>query len=205
MEKKKAYHSAAYHRYFEGYEELQKCMPDGRVVIERFYTGMYYRQNIPDSRRRLNRGIFALCLLAAAELFLYTASRPLPCSNLWYVNIPSVWSLVTLILTAMYTVLNLIAPREMEIHSYRDAHERLIAVSRLCAAGLVVTGAAAALSLSVSGGPAAETLRCAAQYAVCGILIFLIFHIEKNTSYTEQGSRYPHQAKGSRIRYESEF
>ena len=135
MEKKKAYHSAAYHRYFEGYEELQKCMPDGRVVIERFYTGMYYRQNIPDSRRRLNRGIFALCLLAAAELFLYTASRPLPCSNLWYVNIPSVWSLVTLILTAMYTVLNLIAPREMEIHSYRDAHERLIAVSRLCAAG----------------------------------------------------------------------
>lgn len=205
MEKKKILHSRAYHRYFEGYEELQKCGPDGRIVIERCYTGTYYRQAVSARRRWAVRIFFALACLFAAALFLYTASRPIPCSNLWYVNIPSVWSLVTLILTGAYTALNLIAPREMEVRSYRDAHQRLTAVSGACAAGLLLTGIAAALSLLQKSEHLQETLLCAAGYFLCSALIGGIFLTERATPYTERESPYCHQAKGSRIRYESEF
>lgn len=205
MTKKDSYHSRAYHRYFEGYEEREQCNENGSLVIRRFYTGMYYKQDVSDKRRMLIRVLYGLLYTLGVAMFLYAATRQVACNNTWYVTIPSVGSLVSSVLTAVYLFFNITSPRAMQIRSYRDSHERLVTTSAFSAAFMAGTAASSALSLLQKPTAVGATLLCSALYMISGICMLVIFLKEKIMHYLTLESDYPNQVKGSRIRYESDF
>lgn len=205
MAMKDSFHSRAYHRYFEGYEEREQCNESGGITIRRFYTGMYYKQDISDKHRAGTRILFALAYLLSVTLFLYSATRPVACNAAWYVAIPSVGSLVFLVLTGVYLFFNLTSPRQMQIRSFRDSHERLTAVSGWTAGFLMATAVFSFFSLVSAPNAWESTVLCAVMYLLSSLCMFAVCVTERHTRYLTVESDYPHQTKGSRINYLADY
>ena len=116
------WHSKAYHRFFEGYSEVSVPRPNGKgTVIQRIYTGNYYRQDLTNGQRILIRILFAVLFLCIAYLFVSSATLPLASNSTWYVVLTQVVSIPFLFWIVIAFFSYLPAGRDLTIDGYRSS------------------------------------------------------------------------------------
>ena len=134
----KPWHSTAYHRHFNGYEEKYVLDENGKRHIQRVYTADIYRLELPKVKAALLCLVRLLLCLAAAALAVYAGIAPEECNHLWYINIFQAISLPLLLWTVYGAIVSCGAVNGMK------AADR-IASKRALKYG--VTGALAAMLL----------------------------------------------------------
>jgi hypothetical protein len=195
-------HSRSYHRYFEDYAELEIPDDKGGYSIRRVYVGKYYRVDLPDrSAWILKIRILVLYLIAAALYFAAGLLSQVSASR--YVAILTMLSLIAVLLLALPVGSRLLAPREMEIRSYRDSSLRLrdfslFALVTLC--GCCIGNAAGSLVLAEFSF--AGSIPSVLMYFLSAMSVLLIYRTEKRTPYKILPPRNERPRMSSPIRYE---
>ena len=145
--KRGRWHSKAYHQFFEGYSEVAVPSPNGTgTVIQRIYTGDYYRQDLTKDQRILLRVLYMVLFLCVAYLFVSSAMLPLPSNSTWYVTITQAVSIPFLfwILIVFYSYIP--AKRDLTIHEYRSSS---LALKKATLGAAISLGVVAPLALAV--------------------------------------------------------
>ena len=114
-------YNKSYHRYFEGYVEREIINSKGKKRIERTYAGDWFRHDMPDAgwkRLKLKFGLLtlwtlAVCLVQGTLSFGGSAS-------VWYVAGLVGLTFAVEVWLAYVAVCYIAAPRDMELHQYRD-------------------------------------------------------------------------------------
>lgn len=86
-------------RYFEGYTLRETSCPDGKLRRKWVYTGIYYRQNLPERTRAKRRLCYPLAWLFSLLPVFYCGLGPFPFLNSWW-GILSVFGPLLLLLIA---------------------------------------------------------------------------------------------------------
>lgn len=179
------WHSKAYHRFFEGYSEVTVPNPKGKgTIIQRIYSGNYYRQDLTKSKRILLRVLYVLLFLGAAYLFISSAVSPLPSNSIRYVTVTQAISLTLLVWILIVFLTYLPAGWDMTIHGYRTTSLALLKASLFSTFSLGAVALATMVFIIFSRPNEVQAeLTCTAKYLVAGILVFSIYLIEKKVSY----------------------
>jgi hypothetical protein len=180
-----AWHSKAYHRFFEGYSEINVPNPGGKGYrIQRTYTGDYYRQDLTRGQRILLRVLYVALFLGVAYLFVSSAILPFAGNSTWYVTLSQAISLPFLfwIIIAFFSYLP--AERDMTIHAHRSSSLALQKATLGSAVGLGVTALATLvfMLLNLSDEPLVELLS-AVKYLAGGVLALSMNRAERGIRY----------------------
>ena len=179
-----SFHRQAYHRHFEGYTEVKRVDERGRTVIERVYTGKYYEPELAPHRRLTLRMFYVIFFLGGTALFLFCATRTVPCNTAPYVNLFQALAVPMLLWCAYVLVFYLPATGKLTIGEYNSLHKPLIRASTLTALcmWLAGAGALACFILHLETGTISDLL-CAAGFAGGGAPMFLIGLMENHLEY----------------------
>ena len=132
------WHSAAYHRFFEGYQETETVDEHGRRRLRRVYMGSVWRQAVTPKMYILIRVAYAV-LFALAVAALVTAGIRETGATPFYEVVTELATVCLLAWTGYVLLVNyLFIPKEMTVHDYRASH------GSLCKASLFLTAAFAA-------------------------------------------------------------
>ena len=206
MEEKRQYHSRAYHRYFEGYEESRRVNDKGKLKIERVYVGHYFRQNIGDRERILKRVLSFALYLAVLGSFLFAVTLDIRCNKAWYVVSSTVLSFLAMMWLAITLFFNLTAKREMEIRTLRDSSERFITASRLSFIFTALSAFAVAVHVTLNPGKdLPETILCGVIFVLDSVMLFILYKMEKDLKYDVLPQKSGYIEKGYPIKYLAEF
>lgn len=175
------FHSRAYHRNFEGYTEVKTLDARGRSVIQRVYTGRYYEPDLAPFRRVTLRIFYLLFFLSGIALFLFCATRALPCNSVLYVALFQAIAIPLLIWCVYVLIFYIPSTGKLTIGEYK-MRKSLIRATQLTAA--CMWACAAATLFCFFAAPISGVLLCAGGFAVSGGLIFLISLFERNLEYT---------------------
>lgn len=179
------FHSRAYHRNFEGYTEVKTLDARGRSVISRVYTGNYYEPALAPFRRVTLRIFYLLFFLSGLALFLFSATRPLPCNSVLYVSLFQAISVPLLIWCVYVLIFYIPSTGKLTIGEYKTQHKSLILATQITAACLWTCAAATLVCFfAAPNGRVSGVLLCAGGFAVSGGLIFLITLFERKLEYT---------------------
>lgn len=195
-------HSRSYHRYFENYAEKEVLSPQGGYTIQRVYVGEYYKADLPDDTlRRQKRQIGVLYLLCLAGYILGALLSRV--SAVSFVAVLTMPPLIALLFFAVAVFYRLIAPREMEIRTWRDSSRNLRtgAMAFLICMGLCFSATLIGC-LAVPGYSLPETLPSLICYLLAAAGAGRIYRIEKNTHYQILEPKQERPAESSPIRYE---
>lgn len=179
------FHSRAYHRNFEGYTEVKALDARGRPVIRRVYTGKYYEPDLAPFRRVTLRIFYLLFFSGGTALFLFCATRTLPCNRVPYVSLFQAISVPLLIWCVYVLIFYVPSAGQLTVGEYKLLHHSLIRATRLTAACMWACAAAALVCFAAApAGRVSGVLLCAGGFAVSGGLISLIALFERNLEYT---------------------
>lgn len=186
VRKRRSWHSKAYDRFFEGYSEFTVPKTDGKgYKIQRVYTGNYYCQDLTKGQRILFRLLYFVLFLCAMYLFISSASSPLVMNSTWYVVITQVICIPFLFWIGITLVFYYLpAQKNLTIHEYRSSSlslQKAALGSSICLS-VVAFSALIFVLLNQSIGLVSE-LVCVIQLFTGGLLMFLIYRIEKNVKY----------------------
>lgn len=131
------YHSRFYHQYFEDWSERVVRMSDGKVKVERVYTGDYYEMFFDKANlwkwkiTHCVLGCFGMCL------YLYGASRNTQGNLVWYVAIVQMFSLFFILwnIISIIRVFSLKQEKMLTIREYKITH---IALEKSCMSGFIL-------------------------------------------------------------------
>jgi hypothetical protein len=184
-QKRGVWHNKAYHRYFEGYTEISVPSPNGKgTVIQRIYTGDYYRQDLAKPQRILLRALYLVLYLCAVYLFVSSAVLPLPSNSTWYVTISQAVSIPFLFWLAIVLVSYLPAGYDMTINEYRSSS---LALKKSTIGAAISLGTAALVTLVFIFLNQADRqlveLPSMVKYLVGGLSVFLMNRIENKVNY----------------------
>lgn len=183
------FHSRAYHRNFEGYTEVKTLDARGRSVIRRVYAGKYYEPDLAPFRRVTLRIFYLLFFLGGTALFLFCATRALPCNSARYVFLFQAASIPLLLWCVYVLVFYMPSTGKLTIGEYKTQHTSLIRSTQLTAACMWASAAAALVCFfAAADGRVFGVLLCAGGFALSGGLIFLITLFERNLQYTVTSS-----------------
>jgi hypothetical protein len=183
--KRGTWHSKSYHRFFEGYSEVSIPRPNGKgTIIQRIYTGNYYRQNITDRQRILIRILFIILYGCITFLFISSAITPSLVNSTWYVVLPEAVCLVFLswILITFYSYFQL--TRDLTIEGYRSSSGALLKASLGASISLGLTALATLVFIFVNlpNKPSLE-IFIVLKYLAGGLISFSINRIERKVHY----------------------
>lgn len=202
---KKQIHSRAYHRYFEGYEEIVIDDPkDGTPRIQRHYAGDYYIPKLTDGERIIRKLAYCILFLAAVLLFFTAASREAGLNSVWYVVVPSCMSFFFFVLHMISLVWNLMAPKRMEIRVYRDSHEKFLNTSALSALALLLT-AAGSIIYVVIASKISYNIHIILMQLLASALMLGAYILEKSVRFDVEIQENAHVPKAATIRYYSDL
>jgi hypothetical protein len=185
-DKRGAWHSNAYHRFFEWYSEITVPKANGKGYrIQRIYTGNYYRQDLSTGQRILLRGLYVALFLGVAYLFVSSASLPLPANSTWYVVLSQVVSVPFLFWILIAFLSYLPAERDLTIAEYRNSSPALQKATLGSAAslGLAAVAMLVFLLLNPSNKPLVELL-CAVKYLAGGLIALSMNLVERKVVYS---------------------
>jgi hypothetical protein len=196
-----SYHSDAYHRHFEGYSEVSVPRQNGKgSVIERVYTGNYYRQEISKSQQVLIRILYAVLFLCTAYLFISSAIMPLASNTTWYVVLPQAGSIVLLAWIFIALCSYLPSGRDLTIAGYRSSS---LSLKKATFAVAISLGLSAIVSLLfvvlIPSNQIMAELLCAARYLLGGVLALAINRIENRLKYAIIPSEHKPPENGAEI------
>lgn len=179
-----SFHRRAYHRNFEGYTEIKQLNAQGKLVIQRIYTGKYYEPKLSLFHRLVLRLFYLVFFVGGTALFLYCSTRNVLCNQYFYVNLFQVIC-IPLLLWCVYVLIFYIPDiGRLTIGDYNTQHKALVAATRTTA--FCMWAASATALLCVIASPETETLvnlLCALGFAAGGLLIFAIFLFEDHLEY----------------------
>ena len=179
------WHSKAYHRYFEGYSEISVPSPNGKgTVVQRIYTGDYYRQDLAKPQRILLRALYVVLYLCAVYLFVSNAILPLPSNTTWYVTLAQAVSIPFLFWIAIVLFSYLPAGHNMTINEYRSSSQALkkSTLGATISMGLAALVILIFIFLNQANKPLVE-LPSMVKYLVGGLSVFLMNRIENKVNY----------------------
>lgn len=175
-----------YHRYFEGYTEEKVLVEGGRGAhIQRTYTGFYYHAQLTSGQRWGVRALYLFLYLASAALFVFAASRPVPCNSTWYCVVPDAVVLFSMVWLVLPFCSYLVAGERLTVYEYKSTSRRLIKFSRIIAAALGVGALLVALATVLVGGDRVEGFRCAFWFLLAAVPMAAIFLIERQIIYEQ--------------------
>lgn len=195
----KGWHSKSYHRHFEGYTEVEAINAKGKVMIQRIYTGDYYRLNLPAKKRVLLRVFYGISWLCTCILFGLASSRPVSANSTWYLAIVQMLSLFGLAVVLFSLIAHCTAPRDMTIGEWKSSSR---AMKRRTAVTSALFGADALLTLLyllITGNDQSAHLLCVLFYLLAGGLNILINRLEANLPYQTFPSSQPIPEDGTYI------
>lgn len=179
------WHSKAYHRFFEGYSEIKIPNPNGRgFIIQRVYTGNYYRQDLTTHQQILLRGLYVALFLGIAYLFVSSASLPLTSNSTWYVVLSQVVSVPCLFWIVVTFFSYLPVQKDVTIDGYRSSSLALQKATLGSAISLGISAVAMLIFilLNPSDKPLLEII-CAVKYLAGGLIALSSNRIEKKVKY----------------------
>lgn len=195
----KGWHSKSYHRHFEGYTEIEAINAKGKAVIQRIYTGDYYRLDLPAQKRVLLRVLYGISWLCACILFGLASSSPVSANSTWYLAIMQALSLFGLAAVFFSLLAHFTAPRDMTIGEWKSSSR---ATKRRTLLTSVFLGGDAVLTLThlfIIGSDQSTHLLCILFYILAGGLNMLISLLEAKLPYRTFPSSQPFPEDGTYI------
>lgn len=184
------YHSAAYHRHFEGWSEFEEQKTNGKVRIRRVYTGAWYRQDLSDRRRILLKLLFSTLFVFAAVLFIFCSTQYVGNNQCWYVAITQAGAIVGLVWMGIGLFNYLTAKKSMTIAEYRSSSGTLRVGSMIVSISFTAAMLMTLLFdlLQYNEIIFSREVMCAAGYMICAVAVFTVNSIERKIRYTETPS-----------------
>jgi hypothetical protein len=192
------YHSAAYHRHFEGWSEFEEQKTNGKVKIRRVYTGAWYRQDLSDRCRILLKLLFSTLFVFAVVLFIFCSTQSVGSNQCWYVAITQAGASVGLVWMGIGLFNYLTAKKNMTISEHRSSSGTLrvgsMIVSISFTAAMLMT--LLYVLLQYKEIMIGREVMCAAGYLICGVAVFTVNRIERKIRYLEtpSGNEAPREA-----------
>jgi hypothetical protein len=192
------YHSAAYHRHFEGWSEYKEQNSSGKVRIRRVYTGAWYRQDLSDRRRIFYKLLFSALFVFAAVLFIICSAQYAGSNQCWYVAITQAGAIVGLVWMGIGLFNYLTAKKSMTIADYRSSSGTLRIGSMIAALSFAAAMLMTLLFVFLQHTEimVGREVMCAAGYLICGVAVFTVNRIERKIRYIEtpSGIEVPREA-----------
>lgn len=179
----RGWHSKSYHRHFEGYTEVESVNSKGKIVIERIYTGNYYRLDLPRNKRVLLRIAYAFLWLIACALFGFAASRPIGANVTWYLAIVQMVTICSLAIVLFSFIAHCTSPRDMTVGDWKGSSVNMKRRSGFTALVLGLNCLLTVLYLFLKGDDRGMHLLCIALYAISGILMVVMNRLEASVPY----------------------
>lgn len=193
------YNSRRYHSFFEGYTE-KTVVENGKRKIIRVYTGDYYRPVLSFEQRIFRRIINCVLYVLTLGLYVYCATQQLEINLSPFVAICQGFEILSLLWLSASVIDYATAKDKMTVRVYRTASKRLICLS-LVAAILFGLMSLLYLALTLQLGNWPEFFRLFPFSLICGISMFVIYHMEKNTEYELVLSNEAPIKDGNEIKY----
>ena len=193
------WHSKAYHRHFEGYTEVETVNPKGKVVIQRIYTGDYYRLDLPRNKKVGLRIVYVLLWLMACALFGFGSSRPIGANMTWYLAIVQMLTVCALAALLFSLISHCTAPQDMTIGAWKSASVNLKRRAGFAALFLELNAFMTGVYLLLKGDRWVFHLLVILLYALSGILLVVMNRLETNAPYLTIPSTQPAPPDGSYI------
>jgi len=192
------YHSAAYHRHFEGWSEYKEQDTNVKVRIRRVYTGAWYRQDLSDRRRILLKLLFSTLFVFAAVLFIICSAQYVGSNQCWYVAITQAGAIVGLVWMGIGLFNYLTAKKSMTIAEYRSSSGTLRVGSMIVAISFTAAMLMTLLFVLLQHKDImfGREVMCAAGYLICGFSVFTVNRVEGKIRYIEtpSGNEAPREA-----------
>lgn len=160
---KKTYHSKAYHRFFEGFEEHEVPGDDGKNRIERIYTGAWYSLPLSKTRKILLLLGYVFLFLIACFCYFYACSRRISSNTQWFTILFESISLICLgwVVVSLFNYLT--RPPKMTIYEFKSTSKSLRRSSLFATIGLLITWLISSV-YSIAIGTAANMLPAVLFY-----------------------------------------
>lgn len=173
-----------FNRYFEGYEKRVVMDENGKEKMKMVYIMDYYRPRLTEkgftARKIINVVLFLIS--AAAQIFSGLRSD-IPMNMTKYMGFAQCLGILALILVAIYLCSHLSAPYNMEIRSYRNAHDKLVIMSMIGTFILLAIFVMAIVTMIVHGSFTVMSFIWAFMYLLAAACIAAIWLLEKRTEY----------------------
>lgn len=178
------WHSRAYHKHFAGYTEYYALNgKNSKPKIERIYTGLFYRQDLSDTKYVLLRVLFTALFLVSAYCFFSGSMSDNASNMVWYVALPQALCIPMLFYMMISLVSYLFAPREMKIREYKTSS---VALKRASLFGSVTHALAALCTLGFIVGKrdfSAQVILSDVKFLIAAIFLFVVNRIENSVEY----------------------
>jgi hypothetical protein len=115
------YHSAAYHKYFEGFAERKVVDPDNKVKIVRVYTEEYYIRDLSETKEFFLKLAYGGILSLIIFLFIFSASLKIEANTNKFINITQALSVAVLAAMTMSIIFYIISHGKLTIYNYRTS------------------------------------------------------------------------------------
>lgn len=170
-------------RYFEGYTLREISCPDGKLRRKWVYTGIYYRQNLPERTRTRRRLCYPLAWLFSLLPVFYCGLAPFPFLKSWW-GILSIFGPFLLLLIAAASFYHYaVAAGELTAYRYHKISQLLLFTKLLT----VIHGACAVLMLTCCFVFGAERLAVAlgaVLHLAAAVLHGVVAYRESRVTYS---------------------
>ena len=174
-----------YHKFFEGYSEVQVPRKNGKGMrIERRYVGSYYRRDCSDSAWTGSKILYAGIFAVSSVLYLTAAGEMPGGMSALYVVAPELVTVLLLVAGFMYMGRCLCAGRKMKIYEYKSSYAVLPKICLGTMAAMAATAALSAIDTALHWSEyGASGLECCALELIAMLGFGGIWLLESQTQY----------------------
>ena len=173
-----------FNRYFEGYEKQTVYDENGREKTKMVYVLDYYRPRLSEKAFTGRKVLNVVLFLIAAGAQVFSGIRTdIPMNMSKVMGFAECLGILAMILVAIYICSHLSAPYNMEIRSYRNAHDKLILMSMIGACILGAVFLAAVVMMIIFSSFSFLSFVWAFMYLLAAVCILAICLLEKRTEY----------------------
>lgn len=182
------WHSAAYHRHFEGWAEIERRDDKGRVRIERVYRGTWYVQSLSRAQRLAERAALAGLFTAALALFAAAALRPAAGNAAWFLALGQFAVIAAALFTLTGLFNYLICGERMTVGEYKSGTLRFRRGCVVMIAALLLCLLLYVLCAFLYEAGIGTHLLCAALCLGAALLLVLAHRLDANVPYANEES-----------------
>lgn len=184
----RGWHSAAYHRHFEGWAEIERRDEKGRVRIERVYRGTWYIQSLSRAQRLRERASLTALFAAALALFVYAALRPAEGNTKWFLALAQ-FAVIAAALFTLTGLVNYLTCRErMTVGEYKGGPVRFRRGCVAMIAALLLCVLLYLLCAFLYEALIGTHLLCALLCLAAALLLALAQRLDANVPYANEES-----------------
>jgi len=183
MPESASFHSKGYHRYFEGYTEHTVTLPDGKTKVERIYTGILHKADVPLAKRDWIKRSCLLLFLMSAVCFLLSAVQYVGSNSCWYVGITQAFSIVGFFFLFYYLVGFETSGEELTLYEYKGILAFQKAALFTAFALSCVTATTVLYTILHHSEGFMTELICILSTIAAAACCFAIHYLEKNITY----------------------